>query len=148
MSFDREKTTETKAPLCAILRKPSRDRRVPGLECPSGLSNISDVELDDLIDEFKSPNQVVTILVRRTKGGPQQILEVFLTQDGAAKYIETYFFDLWPEPIEVCQFCCCPEKIEAVRWAYASSDLNLLINTLDVPLSFFFSLVIREVIPE
>jgi len=136
--------TEPVPPLCAVLRK-AREPRVPGLECISGLSEVSDAEFDDLIGEMVPVLSEVTILVRRTRGGLQQILEVFSTQAAAVKYIERYFFDLWPEPLEVCQFCCCPDKIELVRWAYASQDVKLITKTLGVPLSFFFSLVIREV---
>lgn len=145
MSFNREDTTHTKAPLCAVLRKPERHPRVPGLECPSGLSEVSDEEFDELIGTIQPSPLEVTILVRRTRGGLQQILEVFDSQSSAVSYIKDHFFDLWPEPLEVAQFCCCPEKIEVIRWAYAGQDVALLTKALGVPLSFFFSLVIREV---
>lgn len=137
--------TQPRAPLCAILKKPEREPRVPGLECISGLSEVSDEEFDELIGSIQPEPLVVTILVRRTRGGLQQILEVFDSQSGAVDYIKDHFFELWPEPLEVAQFCCCPEKIEIIRWAYAGQDVALLTKALGVPLSFFFSLVIREV---
>ena len=140
MTFNRNDIT-TKVPLCGIIRRASFVHKPPGLEC-AGLSEVTEEESEALFESLT--RTVVTILVRRTRGGLQQILEVFDSQDKATKYIKDHFFDLWPEPLEICQFCCCEERIEDVRYAHMKKDIKSLEFLLGVPLSFFFSFVIRE----